>query len=76
MYLKHKYDTKDREMIKKAFSARQDLQYYTDRPVDPIDIEEIRNYCKDFFVKSKDIVSEIKEQEIIGIREKLRQLLN
>lgn len=70
-YLKDYYDEKDIRMIEKAFSARIDLQYYANRPVDSRIIEEIRHYCKDFYIKTKDILYKITEDQIKNIRKKL-----
>jgi len=66
------YNKKDMEMIKKAFSARIDLQYYADRPVDDQIIEETKKYCKDFYIKTKDILSKITEKQINEMREQLK----
>jgi len=68
------YDSKDVEMINKAFSARIDLQYYSDRPVDSAVIDECRKYCKDFFIKTKDKLSSITEDQIESIREDLEKI--
>ena len=65
------YSAKDMEMIEKAFKARTDLQYYANRPVDEKVIEEIKAYCKDFYVKTKNIIIKITEQQINSIRKKL-----
>ena len=70
-YLNKFYNEKDFEMVQKSFSARIDLQYYADRPVDNSIIEETRKYCKDFFLKTKDILSKITESQIRLIRENL-----
>lgn len=70
-FLAEFYSKKDMEMIEKAFGARIDLQYYTDRPVDEKLIEEAKSYCKDFYVKTKDIVIKITESQINSIRKKL-----
>ncbi len=47
------YSKKDAEMIEKAFSARIDLQYYSDRPVSSEIIDETKKYCKTFFICRK-----------------------
>jgi len=65
------YNKKDIEIINKAFSARIDLQYYTDRPVDQNIIEETKKYCKTFFIKTKDILAKISEKQIKEIRNSL-----
>jgi len=65
------YSKRDLEMINKAFSARTDLQYYTDRPVDDSIIKEISKYCKDFYIKTKNIIAGITEKQISKIRKRL-----
>ncbi|MEK6968156.1 MAG: hypothetical protein AABX51_06000 [Nanoarchaeota archaeon] len=67
-FLEDFYDPKDNEMIEKAFSARKDLQYYADRPVDDEKIRQIKKYCKDFFIKTKDISARITDAQIREIR--------
>jgi uncharacterized protein (UPF0332 family) len=67
------YNKKDMKMIEKAFLARIDLQYYTDRPVDQNIIEETKRYCKDFYIKTKDILSKITEKDIDRLRMNLRK---
>lgn len=67
------YDKKDIEMIEKAFSARIDLQYYANRPVDSKVIEEIKRHSASFFIKTKDILSKITEKNIKDIRESLKK---
>ncbi len=71
MFLRGFYGNKDFEMIEKAFSARIDLQYYSDRPVDDRIIEDIRRYCKEFYIKTRDILASMTETQISEIREKL-----
>jgi hypothetical protein len=61
-------------MIMSAFQARTDLQYYADRLVDDSVIEETRRYCKDFYVKTKDIISRITEKDINSVRNGLQTL--
>lgn len=72
-YLTQFYDKKDIEMIGKAFSARIDLQYYAGRPVDSEAIEETKKHSKLFFIKTKDAISKIAEDEIYNIRENLKK---
>ena len=70
--LTHFYNKKDIEMINKAFSARINLQYYTDRPVNQDIIEETKKYCKKFFIKTKDILVRINEKQMKEIRNSLK----
>lgn len=67
-FLTEFYNNKDIEMMQKAFSARIDLQYYSNRPVDAKIIDEIKKYSIRFFIKTKDILSNITEKQIKGIR--------
>ena len=69
------YDKKDVEMIEKAFSARIDLQYYANRPVDLKVIEETKRHSAGFFIKTKDILSRISEEDIQEIRAELNKEL-
>lgn len=71
-FLEEFYNEKDIEMMGKAFSARIDLQYYSDRPVDDKVIEETSRYCKDFYIKTKDIISRISESQIEKIRKEIK----
>jgi len=71
-FLKDFYNERDMEMIQKAFSVRTDLQYYTNRPVSEKDLEDVKKYCKEFYIKTKDIISKITETQIESIRKKLK----
>lgn len=73
VHLNEFYNQKDLEMIQKSFTARINLQYYADRSVDDRIIEEIKKYCKDYFLKTKDILSKITENQINIIRENLSE---
>lgn len=66
------YDIKDMEMIQKAFSARIDLQYYSNRPVDQKVIDVTKAYSISFFVKTKDILANITDKQIKEIRQALK----
>ena len=72
-YLTIFYNKKDFDMFEKAFSARIDLQYYANRPVDRMVIEETKRYCKGFFVKTKDALANITEEQITSIRTALKK---
>jgi len=58
-------------MIDDSFKSRINLQYYTDRPVDSLIIEKTKRYCKEFYIKTKDIIAKITENQINLIRENL-----
>jgi len=62
------YTKEDTDRIRQAFRSRIDLQYYADRPVDKKAIAQSKDYCKTFFLKTKDILSAITEDEIEAIR--------
>ena len=65
------YSVEDVEAINSAFSARTDLQYYANRPVEPVIIQRNKKYSKDFYIKSKDVLSRITERQIDAIRQRL-----
>jgi uncharacterized protein (UPF0332 family) len=54
-----------------AFISRIDLQYYANRPVDKKIIEKSRKNCKLFFIKTKSILSTLREEQIRKIRNSL-----
>jgi len=68
------YNENDIGLINKAFSARNDLQYYTNRPVEDDTINEIKGGCKDFYIKTKDIIIKLTEEQINEIRNKIKDL--
>lgn len=67
-FLKDIYSDMDVKMIKKAFGARNDIQYYADRPVDERIIEDISRYCKKFYIKTKDALARMTEEQVTRIR--------
>ncbi|MBI2550020.1 hypothetical protein HYV83_02465 [Candidatus Woesearchaeota archaeon] len=74
-HLSEFYSPQDIEVINKAGKARTDLQYYVDRPVDARTIELVSRYCKIFFIKTKDIISRVNEEQIKRIREELQKII-
>lgn len=66
------YSKHDINMFKLAFDVRIDLQYYADRPVDEEAFNQSRTYCKDFFIRTKDILSKINDEQIDKIRKSLK----
>jgi uncharacterized protein (UPF0332 family) len=70
-FLSDFYSHEDNEMIQKAFSARIDLQYYADRQVDEQVIQQTSSYCKEFFIKTKDVLSRMTNEQISEIRGKM-----
>ncbi|MFA6072819.1 MAG: hypothetical protein WC758_01790 [Candidatus Woesearchaeota archaeon] len=71
-YLKEFYDAEDIKEFELAFIARIDLQYYSNRSVDKAIIENSRKNCKLFYVKTKDILSKLREEQIQKIRKALK----
>ena len=69
--LKEFYTLEDIKGFEEAFGARIDLQYYSNRPVDKKVIDNSRKNCKTFFIKTKTILSTIREERITSIRKKL-----
>jgi uncharacterized protein (UPF0332 family) len=53
------YTKDDLELIKKAFDARDTMQYYADKVVDQKDIDEIINNASYFVSKSKGAVQKV-----------------
>ena len=72
-FLSELYGQGDIEMINKAMKARIDLQYYADRPVDAETVEQVSRHCKIFYIKTKDIISRISEEQTNNVREALRK---
>ena len=72
-YLTGYYNKDDIRMMRQAFDNRNDLQYYADRTVDEDRIAECKRYCKDFFIRTKDILIRMKEEDILKIRERFTQ---
>lgn len=68
------YDKQDLVQIKKAFSARNNLQYYSNRPVDSDEILKSKRYCKDFFIKTKNILLTISNADIESLRDSLSKI--
>ena len=73
-FLNEFYDLQDNKNFNDAFSARTDLQYYADRPVDQLMIDKTKKACKDFYIKTKDNIARITENQINSIREKLKKI--
>jgi len=70
-YLKEFYTLDDIKSFENAFCVRIDLQYYSNRPVNKKVIDESKKNCKIFFIKTKNILSTIREEQIQSIRKKL-----
>ena len=72
-YLMQLYNNQDKDMVEKAFSARINLQYYADRPVSDEILLVTKHYCPSFYIKTKDLLAELTEDQIQMIREKLKK---
>lgn len=70
--LKTLYSPKEIELIDLAFSLRNKLQYYPGQLIKDSQIEKISQDAINFFVRSNEIISFIKESEI----KEIRKLLN
>lgn len=66
------YTGKDMEMVERAFSARMDLQYYIERPVDDALLRLTQERCGGFCARTKSIISRIRGSEIERVRSRLR----
>jgi len=66
------YSTNEVKAIKKAFDARNTVQYYVDRIVPKEDVEFIISQAPLFVNKSKEILSEINENNIEEIRKTIK----
>lgn len=65
------YDRTDMKMIEEAFTARNNLQYYTDRPVNEKTLGAVKNHCRLFLIKTKEAIMAINQTEIKEIRKKI-----
>jgi uncharacterized protein (UPF0332 family) len=66
------YLGEDIKTIKKAFDARQIVQYYVGKIVSKDDSDFIMSRAPLFFNKSKEILSRINETDVKEIREKIK----
>lgn len=67
------YSKEDSKIIKKAFDSRNIAQYYVDKIVSKEDSDYIMEKAPMFFNKSKEILAEINEGDVKGIREKIKE---
>ena len=65
------YSERDMVMIGRAFINRNNLQYYTDRPVSREEIEEAKKYCAGFYTATKDSLAGMKLSQVAQIRDRL-----
>jgi uncharacterized protein (UPF0332 family) len=71
-FLSGYFSKEDIELIKKAFDARNISQYYADRVVDQKEINHIISKAPGFVSKSKEILSELNENDIKTVIAKLK----
>ncbi len=74
-FLSRDYTESDIALIEKASNTRNIIQYYVERSVDLKDAEEIFNNAVKFFNKSKEILSNLNEDNIKEIRNNLKNLM-
>ncbi len=72
--LQEQYTDEENKEIEESFKMRNDLQYYADRNTPKEKIIEINIKAKRFYIKTKNIISVIKEEQINKIREKVKEL--
>jgi hypothetical protein len=65
------FTPEDIQDFEAAFGARIDLQYYSNRPVERKIIENSRKNCKLFFIKTRNALSVIREEQVSALRMKL-----
>lgn len=66
------YSKEDSKIIKKAFDARNIVQYYVDKIVSKENSDYIMEKAPLFFNKSKEILAKINEKDVKEIREKIK----
>ena len=74
-FLSEFFSKEDVRLVKRAFQMRINLQYYANRPVDVDELEQLKKEVRDFYLKSKDVMSRLKEDDIEKVREGLKKLL-
>jgi len=66
------YDDEDADAIKSGFRIRNDLQYYPGKLVREEELDNLKKDSMNFFVKTKEIISKISENEIKKIRGEIK----
>ena len=67
---------KDIELVLTSFELRSDLQYYPSKEINKEKFEFVKNNVVDFFIKTKEILSQINQDKIKEIRNKLEKIKN
>ena len=70
------YSNEDYKIIIKAFDVRQTSQYYVDRIIAKEDISLIFSKAQYFLDKSKEVLSQLNERDILKIRKEIERISN
>jgi uncharacterized protein (UPF0332 family) len=73
-FLINLYNEEDIELLENAFEIRQDVQYYPNRLFNLKKLNLIADKLPDFFIKTKEIISNLSEKEIEEIRLRLKNV--
>jgi uncharacterized protein (UPF0332 family) len=71
VFLKKYFSENDIKLLKKSFTARNDVQYYTDRIVSDEFFVKMMKNTPLFLIRCKEIVNRMNESEIKTIRKRL-----
>lgn len=69
------YSKEDIELIESAFSVRNTLQYYVNKSINKKEVSNLFKNAYGFFVKSREIFSKINEEDILKIRNEIKELM-
>jgi uncharacterized protein (UPF0332 family) len=70
------YSKEDYKIISKAFDIRNISQYYVDKVVSKEDTNFIFSKAQYFLSKSREVLSEINEKDILTIRKEIEKIVN
>jgi len=76
VFLSNFYIKEDVEIIRKAFDARNTIQYYADKVIDEKDSDEVMGKARGFFDKSKEIVMKLNEEDIEKIINRFKEAID
>jgi len=71
IFLKDYFTDDDATLLERSCSARNDIQYYTDKAVSIELFEKIIKNASFFVIKCKEIIKRLSEEDTIEIRKKL-----
>lgn len=74
IFLNDYFSSEEIKMVKKSMETRIDMQYYSDRPVSDMLYKKMIERAPVFYLKCKEIIIKLKEQEIKKIRIKVAQV--